>query len=439
MGYYSSLLNVSDLAATEEDKNMQASLPHRSANTSAIDSLTTSSATIVSRINKASFAVDNLGAEENKDENRDSEKSSKKNLISTTIGGNPSSLLDDEEKVIKNDSKESTPLIDITSSSSNSQEPTSRLGFFGSIFKQKKKRNVIIDQSLIAVTEATVNKSGRSAQQRSASVSVDTPSHSRQGYRNSILSDNDAPIDLADSKIFNEYHFAIVTQEKIRDNIRSIIDNGGRKIKYLQNEMIHDLGFKKWTTPDFWFSIVLLLVSFWLRVYVHYLGQWVYLKSARVPVYKIVPLPYKVLIKYVQGGVTVLTSVGAVVSGGFSTTLLFLVLVLITHLSQRWAGSFPVIGCRLVAFYGLASTLDPFLVLIVDLLSRHFSCETQAGCEKDLGASTCMCVSGDAFILYNRFMTSEGSGAAGVVITALIYLRLVIEESNQVCSAVYVM
>ena len=49
-------------------------------------------------------------------------------------------------------------------------------------------------------------------------------------------------------------------------------------------------------------------------------------------------------------------------------------------------GKFPIIGSRFVSFYGLATVLDPVLILLVDVAAKQYSCEEQStGCAQDLG------------------------------------------------------
>ena len=47
---------------------------------------------------------------------------------------------------------------------------------------------------------------------------------------------------------------------------------------YLKNELLADLGLSNIHTTEFWVTLATFIVTFWLRMYVHYLGQYLYLK-----------------------------------------------------------------------------------------------------------------------------------------------------------------
>lgn len=49
------------------------------------------------------------------------------------------------------------------------------------------------------------------------------------------------------------------------------------KLLYLKTELLADLGFKNWRSTEFWVTVVIFTFMFWLRMYLHYLGQYLYL------------------------------------------------------------------------------------------------------------------------------------------------------------------
>ena len=66
--------------------------------------------------------------------------------------------------------------------------------------------------------------------------------------------------------------------------------------------------------------------------------------------------------------------------------------------------------------------LDPILTFVVDVLWSNFDCSSRRGCEEDVTASSCSCVTGDAFKILEWYQREEDSGLVGVVIVAVVYV-----------------
>jgi hypothetical protein len=73
--------------------------------------------------------------------------------------------------------------------------------------------------------------------------------------------------------------------------------------------------------------------------------------------------------------------------GHIFNILIYIGMVLATFAVQRTIGGFPETGYRLVMCWGIGTTLDPLLVLLVDCIQHNF-------------------VSGDSFKLYHYFLTT---------------------------------
>lgn len=64
------------------------------------------------------------------------------------------------------------------------------------------------------------------------------------------------------------------------------------KLMYFRQELTSDLHWRLAGTFEFWLQAAQLAIALWLRVYLHYLGQYFYLRALRVPVYDFSPLPW---------------------------------------------------------------------------------------------------------------------------------------------------
>lgn len=208
-----------------------------------------------------------------------------------------------------------------------------------------------------------------------------------------------------------------------------------RKLHYLRHELLADLQLH---TLDFWRSAVLLVLALWVRVYVHYVAQYVFLRGSRVPVYDFQPHWTTCVVKYTQRSLTTPAEIGVVVVGVLGNVALFGFLALAAAVGQQFVGELPPFASVCIVCVGLAAVLDPYLVLLVDVLSRHYDCATSSpSCALSLAARDCACVDGDAFKLYTRFYASEGSGVVGGVLTLVLYVALT--TLSLVCVYAYVL
>lgn len=200
-----------------------------------------------------------------------------------------------------------------------------------------------------------------------------------------------------------------------------------RKLRFLRHELVADLSFGSALTFDFWLQLALLLVALWLRIYLHYLGQWFYLRILRIPVYAFTPLPYACTLKYVADALPNEVEVGAVLIGPAFVIACFGIFAGISWLCQVVLGTFPEIPSRFIAYFGLAAMLDPPLIAIVDAAAGRYDCAARfPACAADIASALCECSEGDAWKLPARFVAEEGSPVVGIVLTVFAYLVLML-------------
>ena len=86
-------------------------------------------------------------------------------------------------------------------------------------------------------------------------------------------------------------------------------------------------------------------------------------------------------------------------------------------------GFVPDILSKFFAAFGIAATLDPFLVIIIDLIYHNYNCKAASNiCDIDYTTSSCHCFNGDFVKLIYRTINDEGSGITGFFITVVLYL-----------------
>jgi hypothetical protein len=172
------------------------------------------------------------------------------------------------------------------------------------------------------------------------------------------------------------------------------------KLRYIGSELLADLGLHRWKTLEFWATIAIMISVFWFRLYLHCSGQYLFLKSMRVPVFEFDVNLYRCSLQYSSDSLTTTTEVGFVMMGVCTNILVFVFFKLFAMLSQSMLRGFPDTASRFMLSYGIFTLLDPYIVLATDLFRSNWS--------------------GDSFKLYSHFESTEGNGMSGIFLTVVI-------------------
>ena len=58
------------------------------------------------------------------------------------------------------------------------------------------------------------------------------------------------------------------------------------KMEYLSRQFLAELGLSQWRSREFWGMLTMFLLVFFIRIYLHYVAQWIYLKAIEIPINK---------------------------------------------------------------------------------------------------------------------------------------------------------
>nr|XP_020470960.1 uncharacterized protein LOC109968787 [Monopterus albus] len=158
--------------------------------------------------------------------------------------------------------------------------------------------------------------------------------------------------------------------------------------------------------------IILLLALMWfVRLYLHYCSQWLYLQAIAVPVNKFQFHAHTVDLIYQSSLLHTREELAMVVVGPMTLNVVTFLLVLIRWGCQQIFGSLPSFMSKFIMAQGVWTVLDPLAVFAVDAILGHltYSPDTPVG---------------DAAKLYWHFYQVDQSGAAGVIITLFLYAVL---------------
>ncbi|XP_050826658.1 uncharacterized protein LOC103815122 isoform X3 [Serinus canaria] len=178
-----------------------------------------------------------------------------------------------------------------------------------------------------------------------------------------------------------------------------------------------ELGAERWRSRDFWLLALLVVVLWFLRLYLHYLSQWLFLRIISVPVAKFQLLPHTVELCYQNSLLHTSEELAMVVVGPLTLNAGLLLMVLIRWGCQQLFDSFPPFLSKFIIAMGLWTVLDPLAVFVVDSFLGRFGNNV----EKPIA---------DAAKLSWVFLRAGESGVPGALITVMLYTILFMISST---------
>jgi len=112
----------------------------------------------------------------------------------------------------------------------------------------------------------------------SSDSETDTENQISKSHNNKNLAE-----DLSKPEYYSSFSFNI--PKTLETNIHF-----GHKITYLWEEAMSDLGFTNIATIEFWISLMILIVTLWIRQYLHIFGSWLFLLANKTPINKFTPM-----------------------------------------------------------------------------------------------------------------------------------------------------
>ena len=56
------------------------------------------------------------------------------------------------------------------------------------------------------------------------------------------------------------------------------------KLEYVGRQFLSELGLGQWRGREFWGMLFILVIVFFIRMYLHYIGQWLLLNAFEIPI-----------------------------------------------------------------------------------------------------------------------------------------------------------
>uniref|UniRef100_A0A8C4VHL4 Orofacial cleft 1 candidate gene 1 protein n=1 Tax=Gopherus evgoodei TaxID=1825980 RepID=A0A8C4VHL4_9SAUR len=211
-----------------------------------------------------------------------------------------------------------------------------------------------------------------------------------------------------------KYRFSVCCHSAVEVRVfRRIIDH----FHFGMYGVFSELGLAQWRSWDFWFIILLVVLLWFVRLYLHYCSQWLILQAIAVPVAKFQLFPHTVELCYQNSLLLTREELAMVVVGPLTLNAVMLLMVLIRWGCQQLFDSFPSFLSKFIMAMGLWTVLDPLAVFVVDAFLGRLTYRA----EKPIA---------DAAKLYWLFSRTEQSGIPGALITVMLYTILFIISST---------
>lgn len=161
-----------------------------------------------------------------------------------------------------------------------------------------------------------------------------------------------------------------------------------------------DLGFNNRKSGAFWISILITILALYIRIFLHYLGEYALLEIASVPIITTRLYFYKIQFEYIQNKWYIEFLV--LFLGNLMNTLVFGFMMLLSLLFAKLRLKMPNLVSMFFSSFGIATFFDWLLISVVDIA-------TAAG------------QYGDLYRLYWYYQENQSAGIVGLFITLIIY------------------
>jgi hypothetical protein len=184
---------------------------------------------------------------------------------------------------------------------------------------------------------------------------------------------------------YDHYHFSVGTKYDLKTR-----DLTYKKMKYIYDEVFLSLHLRMWRTIQYQMMVLIIIMLYFYRMFVHYTGQYCLLTAMQVPIVKfefhwaVIVLEYAPNHFYQEALCSVI--------GATANTIGFFFNFMVAYGMKRVFDWYPRFYHNIICWMGIYAVLDPFITLFLDFVTENFEW-------------------GDYFIFYNFFKgSSHGEG-----------------------------
>lgn len=146
----------------------------------------------------------------------------------------------------------------------------------------------------------------------------------------------------------------------------SVVHQALGRVRFVTQSIMTEMGYLSPISVQFVVAMLMILCAFWMRIYVHYFGQWCMLKFFKTPDIQYVPTWIRVAVGYEANYLSLTAESMVVIAGAMMNILVLLFMIAMASFFQQLRISVPFFASKYVFTYGCMVLLDPILILIVD-------------------------------------------------------------------------
>ncbi|GCB72459.1 hypothetical protein scyTo_0002007 [Scyliorhinus torazame] len=214
----------------------------------------------------------------------------------------------------------------------------------------------------------------------------------------------------------DQYRFSVASNSSPDNAVKTLATHS----RFMGRMFLEELGISDWCSSEAWLIVLLVALNWFVRLYLHYCSQWLYLQAIGVPVNKFHFYPHTVELIYQNSLLHTCEELAIVALGPLTLNVAVLIMAMIRWVCHVLFGSFPSFLSRFIMAMGLWMVLDPLAIFIVDgILGRlAYSTDTPIA---------------DAAKLYWLFYRTQHSGRPGILITVILYTVTFISSITILC------
>ncbi|XP_069776944.1 uncharacterized protein ofcc1 isoform X2 [Narcine bancroftii] len=202
-----------------------------------------------------------------------------------------------------------------------------------------------------------------------------------------------------------QYRFSVVSEYSPDRTMNTL----AWQVQFVSQMFLDQLRASHWCSSETWFFVLLVALIWFVRLYLHYFSQWIYLQAIGVTVYKFNFYPHTVELNYQSSLLETQAELTVVALGPLTLNATLLIMSVIRWVCQVQFGSIPSFLSRFIMAMGFWTVLDPLAIFIVDGILGHLAYSTEHPI-------------GDAAKLYWLFHRTQHSGIPGILITVILYI-----------------
>eukprot|EP00794_Sanderia_malayensis_P012036 gene12036-13278_t len=206
---------------------------------------------------------------------------------------------------------------------------------------------------------------------------------------------------------------------------KNVLHRNRTKLQYVMRMLPIELDLWAYKSKEFWSMMLMLVLTWWIRMYLHYVGQYVLLVGLLIPINSIEYLPYTVNIRFQNTILRTKEEIALLVIGPFTNLIVLILMILLTYFFQLLYDKYPNFFSRFLMAFGIHTALDPIWILIVDTAKLRY---------RNLGTDNPI---GDAYRLFFHFSRYYSSGTITLFISISITLFLYATTIFCACTVLY--